>query len=89
MEFDMRILVLRSSFAGDSHIRRNQLQIARNEIGADLTSSGQTTIGLDGDSTLVCSQNLKTAVNQPVVFTLTGLEGLSRDEINGTLAAKD
>jgi hypothetical protein len=86
----MRILVLRSTFAEDSHIRRNQLQIACNEIGADLTSSGQTTIGLDGDSTLVCAQNPKTVpIGIGVVSTLTGLEGLSRDEINGTLAAKD
>jgi hypothetical protein len=42
------------------------LQIACNEIGADLTSSGHTTI--------VGSQNPKTADSQPVVFTLTGLE---------------
>ena len=72
MGFDMRILLLGSTFEEDSPIRRNQFQIARNEIGADLTSNGHTTIA--------CSQNPKTAVNQPVVFTLTGLEWRSRGQ---------
>lgn len=62
----MRILVLGSTFEEDSRIRRNQFQIACNEIGVDLTSSGQTTI--------VRSRNPKTADCQPVAFTLTGLE---------------